>query len=155
MIGVAFMNSDVSGIARKEVSGDGAEVPRNPRLLEWLLSVWLGTVIGGGMFGGIIVIQAPQAFPLFFAVGCMWAAVGSLPILAVAGVVGLALRSAMDSSVVRIVMAAVCGFTSGVVSALQIGPMAVAAGAVGAIGAMAGVLLADRRWRRRLAAVDA
>jgi len=81
-------------------------------------------------------------------IGCVWAAVGSIPSLLVAAVLGFALRASMSSSILRMVLGALCGFSAGVVSAMAFGPMMIVAGAIGALGAVAGVLITDSRHTR-------
>lgn len=130
------------------IPGDIITDRQNPRLLAWILSVAAGTVVGGGVFGALVGFQEPAAVPLFFVIGCVWAAVGSIPSLLVAAVFGFALRSSMSGSVLRIVLGAMCGFSAGVVSAMAFGPMMIVAGAIGALGAVAGVLIADSRHTR-------
>ncbi|MFN5976020.1 MAG: hypothetical protein ACK48U_16355, partial [Planctomyces sp.] len=70
------------------------------------------------------------------------------PSLLVAAVFGFALRSSMSGSVLRIVLGAMCGFSAGIVSAMAFGPMMIVAGAIGALGAVAGVLITDSRHTR-------
>lgn len=130
------------------IPGDIITDRQNPRLLAWILSVAAGTVVGGGVFGALVGFQEPAAVPLFFVIGCVWAAVRSIPSLLVAAVFGFALRSSMSGSVLRIVLGAMCGFSAGVVSAMAFGPMMIVAGAIGALGAVAGVLIADSRHTR-------
>ena len=130
------------------IPGDIITDRQNPRLLAWILSVAAGTVVGGGVFGALVGFQEPAAVPLFFVIGCVWAAVGSIPSLLVAAVFGFALRSSMSGSVLRIVLGAMCGFSAGVVSAMAFGPMMIVAGAIGALGAVAGVLITDSRHTR-------
>jgi len=121
---------------------------QNPRLLAWILSVAAGTVVGGGLFGALMGFQEPAAVPLFFVIGCVWATVGSIPSLLVAAVFGFALRAFMSGSMLRIVLGAMCGFSAGVVSALAFGPLAFVAGAIGGLGAVAGVVITDSRHTR-------
>jgi hypothetical protein len=121
---------------------------QNPRLLAWILSVAAGTVVGGGLFGALMGFQEPAAVPLFFVIGCVWATVGSIPSLLVAAVFGFALRAFMSGSMLRIVLGAMCGFSAGVVSALAFGPLAFVAGAIGGLGAFAGVVITDSRHTR-------
>ncbi len=130
------------------IPGDIITDRQNPRLLAWILSVAAGTVVGGGVFGALVGFQEPAAVPLFFVIGCVWAAVGSIPSLLVAAVFGFAVRSSMSGSVLRIVLGAMCGFSAGVVSAMAFGPMMIVAGAIGALGAVAGVLITDSRHTR-------
>lgn len=130
------------------IPGDIITDRQNPRLLAWILSVAVGTVVGGGVFGALVGFQEPVAVPLFFVIGCVWAAVGSIPSLLVAAVFGFALRSSMSGSVLRIVLGAMCGFSAGIVSAMAFGPMMIVAGAIGALGAVAGVLITDSRHTR-------
>ncbi|MFN6331335.1 MAG: hypothetical protein ACK45A_06165 [Planctomyces sp.] len=130
------------------IPGDIITDRQNPRLLAWILSVAAGTVVGGGVFGALLGFQEPAAVPLFFVIGCVWAAVGSIPSLLVAAVFGFALRSSMSGSVLRIVLGAMCGFSAGIVSAMAFGPMMIVAGAIGALGAVAGVLITDSRHTR-------
>lgn len=129
------------------IPGDIITDRQNPRLLAWILSVAAGTVVGGGVFGALVGFQEPAAVPLFFVIGCVWAAVGSIPSLLVAAVFGFALRSSMSGSVLRIVLGALYGFSAGIVSAMAFGPMMIVAGAIGALGAVAGVLITDSRRR--------
>lgn len=130
------------------IPGDIITDRQNPRLLAWILSVAAGTVVGGGVFGALVGIQTPTAIPLFLVIGCVWAAVGSIPSLLVAAVLGFALRASMSSSILRMVLGALCGFSAGVVSAMAFGPMMIVAGAIGALGAVAGVLITDSRHTR-------
>lgn len=130
------------------IPGDIITDRQNPRLLAWILSVAAGTVVGGGVFGALVGFQEPAAVPLFFVIGCVWAAVGSIPSLLVAAVFGFALRSSMSGSVLRIVLGALYGFSAGIVSAMAFGPMMIVAGAIGALGAVAGVLITDSRHTR-------
>ncbi|MFO0252010.1 MAG: hypothetical protein ACK56X_22455 [Planctomyces sp.] len=129
------------------IPGDIITDRQNPRLLAWILSVAAGTVVGGGVFGALVGIQKPTAIPLFIVIGCVWAAVGCIPSLLVAAVLGFALRASMSSSILRMVLGALCGFSAGVVSAMAFGPMMIVAGAIGALGAVAGVLITDSRRR--------
>ena len=127
---------------------DIVTIRHNPRLVSWMLSVWLGTVAGGGVFGALVAFESPAAIPLFLVIGCVWAAVGSIPSMLVAAALGFALRSFMSNSSLRIVLGALCGFSAGVVSALPFGPMAIVAGVIGASGAVAGVVIGESRMCR-------
>lgn len=130
------------------IPGDVTADRQDPRLLAWILSVAAGTVVGGGLFGALVGFQEPAAVPLFFVIGCVWAAVGSIPSLLVAAVFGFALRSSMSGSVLRIVLGAMCGFSAGVVSALAFGLLAFVAGTIGGLGAVAGIVITDSRHPR-------
>lgn len=130
------------------IPGDIITDRQNPRLLAWILSVAAGTVVGGGLFGALMGFQEPAAVPLFFVIGCVWATVGSIPSLLVAAVFGFVLRAFMSGRMLRIVLGAMCGFSAGVVSALAFGPLAFVAGAIGGLGAVAGVVITDSRRRR-------
>ncbi|MGV2339455.1 MAG UNVERIFIED_CONTAM: hypothetical protein LVR18_37445 [Planctomycetaceae bacterium] len=72
------------------IPSDIVTIQHNPRLVSWMLSVWLGTVGGGGVFGALVAFQSPAAIPLFLVIGCVWAAVGSIPSLLVAAALGFA-----------------------------------------------------------------
>ncbi len=58
-----------------------------PRVSEWVIAVSIGTVLGGGLFGCLIL---PSPFTFFF--GCWVAAIGSLPVFGGFTVVAWLLR---------------------------------------------------------------
>lgn len=125
------------------ISGDYKTDRQKPRLLAWIFSVAAGTVVGGGLFGALAGFPEPAAIALFFVIGCVWAAVGSIPSLLVAAVLGFSLRAYMSGSILRLILGALCGMSAGLVSAMFFGPLAFAAGAIGGIGAVAGVVIID------------
>lgn len=111
------------------------------RLVAYTIAVAAGCsiVVVAGLFQTLAGFRKPAAIPELFAAGCVWAAVGIVLTQLVAAVLGV--RYSVSGSLLRMVLVALCGFSTGVF--LAFGPMGFIAGATFIAGAIGGCAVAD------------
>jgi hypothetical protein len=109
-----------------------------PRVSEWVAAVSIGTVLGGGLFGCLILPS-----PLTFFFGCWVAAIGSLPVFGGFTVVAWLLRGVLHLPSVRLILGTLCGFSAGLLCTLDFSANGIIAAAIGAGSALCAVLIAN------------
>jgi len=114
------------------------------RLVACTIAVAAGSsiVVIAGLFQTLAGFPKPAAIPELLATGCVWAAVGIVLTLMVAAILGV--RCSVSGRFLRIVLVALCGFSTGVFFAF--GPLWFIAGAIGGC-AVADVVFTDSRHR--------
>jgi hypothetical protein len=111
------------------------------RLVAYTIAVAAGCsiVVVAGLFQTLAGFRKPAAIPELFAAGCVWAAVGIVLTQLVAAVLGV--RYSVSGSLLRIILVALSGFSTGLFFAF--GPVGFIAGATFIAGAIGGCAVAD------------
>lgn len=125
------------GLTPVEVTTDGLD----RRLVAYTIVVAAGSsiVVIAGLFQTLAGFRKPAAIPELFAAGCVWAAVGIVLTLLVAALLGV--RYSVSGSLLRIILVALSGFSTGLFFAF--GPVGFIAGATFIAGAIGGCAVAD------------
>jgi hypothetical protein len=126
---------------------------RPPGLLSWFLRTWLGTGVGGGIFGGLLAAAGGPLIMIFGSMFGLWIAIcGGLVSTFVGLLLLLVVRNWSTGRVARVMIAGLSGgacgaistgmFSGGNVITLSISAVA---GVIGAVSAGFPVYLEGRR----------
>jgi hypothetical protein len=126
---------------------------RPPGLLSWFLRTWLGTGVGGGIFGALLVAAGGPLLMMFGSMFGLWIAIcGGLVSTFVGLLLLLVVRIWSNGRVARVMIAALCGGTCGAISTGMfsggnVGELSISAvaGVIGAVSAGFPVYLEGRR----------